>query len=304
MSFHRSLESFLKISKPAIGIDLGGTKIECAVIDHNCNVLYRERGPTQANLGRQQVLANIRQQYVKAVNTTGIGDHTVGLGTPGSINPTTRLLRNSSIQDMNGLDLRRDLECWLHQPVVVANDAQCFALAESRLGAARGRDRVFGVILGTGVGGALVEHGQVIAGRNGILGEWGHTTLSPQYHDECRCGRRGCVERNLGGGAIQQSYQPKHNEIPPPAQVILAQNPQRLYQWYKDYGLALANVIQILDPDCIVLGGGLSNLPDILTTGDAMIRQYLFSDTFDTVMVRAELGDSAGSIGAALLSAI
>jgi fructokinase len=109
------------------------------------------------------------------------------------------------------------------------------------------------------------------------------------------------VESNLGGGAIQHSYPSKTNEIPPSADVILTQNPRRLYDWYRDYGLAMANLIQVLDPDCIVLGGGLSNLPDIMTTGDTMIREHLFSDAFDTVIVRAELGDSAGSIGAALL---
>jgi fructokinase len=297
------LGNFLKLEPEfKVGIDLGGTKIECAIIDSDNSVLYRERGPTQANLGRQQVLTNIRQQYLTAVTTTDIGQHSVGLGTPGSVNASTGLLRNSSIEHMNGHDLARDLACGLHQPVTVANDAQCFALAEARLGAARGHDRVFGVIIGTGVGGALVEHGQVIPGRNGILGEWGHTTLDPQSQDQCRCGRQGCVERILGGGAIQQSYLSRPNEIPPPADVILTQNPARLYEWYRAYGQAMANVIQILDPDCIVLGGGLSNLPDVMTTGDIMIREYLFSDTYDTAIVRAELGDSAGSIGAALLS--
>lgn len=283
-----------------VGIDLGGTKIECSVIDRGGNILYRQRGPTQADLGWQQVLGNIRQQYLTAVKETNIGDHTVGLGTPGSISPRTGLLRNSSIESMNGRDLRRDLESWLHLPVAVANDAQCFALAESHMGAAQNYHRVFGVILGTGVGGALVEQGRVTTGRNGILGEWGHTTLNDLHN--CRCGRRGCVESNLGGGAIQRSYLTRPHEIAPPAHVILAQNPGRLYDWYRDYGLAMANLIQVLDPDCIVIGGGLSNLPDIMTTGDLMIREYLFSDVFDTVIVRAELGDSAGSIGAALLS--
>jgi fructokinase len=300
MNSNRNLGNFLKPeSEFRVGIDLGGTKIECAVIDRNNNVLYRQRGPTQANLGRQQVLTNIRQQYLTAITTTSIGQHSVGLGTPGSVNAQTGLLRNSSIEHMNGHDIERDLACWLHQPVTVANDAQCFALAEARMGAGRGYDRVFGVILGTGVGGALVEYGRITRGRNGILGEWGHTTLNDRYN--CRCGRRGCVESNLGGGAIQHSYPSKTNEIPPPADVILAQDPGRLLQWYRDYGLAMANLIQVLDPDCIVLGGGLSNLPDIMTTGDTMIREHLFSDAFDTVIVRAELGDSAGSVGAALL---
>jgi fructokinase len=297
------LENFLKLEPEfKVGIDLGGTKIECAIIDSDNSVLYRERGSTQANLGRQQVLTNIRQQYLAAVTATGIGQHTIGLGTPGSINTHTGLLRNSSIQDMNGHDIARDLACWLHQPVAVANDAQCFALAESRLGAARGYDRVFGVIIGTGVGGALIEKGQIVPGRNGILGEWGHTTLDPSSGLDCRCGRYGCVESILGGGSIQRNYSISQHEIPPPAQVILNQDPEKLYEWYNYYGQAMANIIQILDPDCIVLGGGLSNLPDILTTGDIMIRQWLFSDTFDTVIVGAELGDSAGSIGAALLN--
>lgn len=295
------MENFLKTPEHRIGIDLGGTKIECAIIDRDNNVIYRHRGPTQADLGRTQVLDNIRQQYLTALKETKIGKHTIGLGTPGSINPKTGLLRNSSIETMNGYDLQVDLENYLHHPVAVANDAQCFVVAESTLGAGRDYDRVFGAILGTGIGGALVEYGHLVPGRNGILGEWGHTSLAPLSLVRCRCGRYGCVESILGGGALQKKYSTGEREIPPTAENILKSKPEELYHWYNNYGLAMANLIQTIDPDCIVLGGGLSLLPDILETGNEMIQMHLFSDQFQTTIVRAQLGDSAGSIGAALI---
>lgn len=303
-SLHKNLENCLKTPEHRVGIDLGGTKIECAIIDRDNNVIYRHRGPTQADLGRAQVLANIRQQYVRALTETKIGQHTIGLGTPGSINSRTQLLRNSSIETMNGHDLRLDLENYLHHEVTVANDAQCFVVAESVLGAGRDHNRVFGAILGTGVGGALVENGCLVQGRNGILGEWGHTTLVGLSQTLCRCGRYGCVESIIGGGALQKKYSLGEREIPPTAENILKSRPEELYHWYNNYGLAMANLIQIVDPDCIVLGGGLSLLPDILETGNEMIQHYLFSDQFQTKIVRAQLGDSAGSIGAALIGTV
>lgn len=293
------------MAKHLVGIDLGGTKIECAVLDSDHNIIYRERGATPALGTADDVCRAIEAQYRLALDATGIGAHSLGLGTPGSINPRTGLLRNSSISSTNGVDFSAMLAQYLGHGIAVANDAQCFALAEAVMGAAAGYDRVFGVIFGTGVGGALIQAGKIQTGANGILGEWGHTSLDSGHHQRCRCGRYGCVESILGGGSIQRRYNPREYELFPNAQSILSSQPAELLQWYSYYGLAMANLIQILDPDCIVLGGGLSLLPDIHSTGLEMINAALFSDAeLTTPILSASLGDSAGSIGAALLANI
>lgn len=293
-----------KSTKYSIGIDLGGTKIESAILDADLECIYRERVATPKADSADAVFSRIQQEYQRAVNYIKAADHSLGLGTPGSINPDTKLLRNSSIASTNGIDFEKTLESYLKHPVAVANDAQCFALAEARLGAGKKHQRVFGVILGTGVGGALVESGNIVQGRNGILGEWGHTSLDNNHHQTCRCGRNGCVESILGGGSIQQRYQTQEYELSPTAETILKSMPDELHAWYYYYGLAMANLIQTLDPDCIVLGGGLSQLPDIHSTGLRYIQHHIFSDVLATEIYSAELGPSAGSLGAALLGAI
>jgi len=286
-----------------IGIDLGGTKIEIAVLDERSQVLLRQRVPTAAHLGPEHVLHNIRGLYRKALEALGRPEHTLGIGTPGAISPLTGLLKNSNTLCLNGLPLQRLLSESLEHELRIENDANCFALAEARMGAGRGYRLVFGVILGTGCGGGIVIDGQLLLGPQRIAGEWGHTTLDPAG-PVCACGRRGCVETALGGSGLearclrQTGRRLSAAEIfSDPACTVLVDD------FYRDFGVALANVINLLDPDCVVLGGGISKVDGLYTRGVAAVHARIFTDTPTTPILRHCLGDSAGVLGAALLGA-
>ncbi|TMB09735.1 MAG: ROK family protein, partial [Deltaproteobacteria bacterium] len=216
-------------------------------------------------------------------------------------------LKNSNTTCLNGRPVHADLERRLGLPVRLENDADCFALAEARDGAAVGRALVFGVILGTGVGGGLVIDGRVRAGPQHIAGEWGHHTIDPAG-PECYCGQRGCVETLLSGPALEAAYRAAGGSTAPAAEIAAraaageataAAVVQRYLDWF---GRALANVIDILDPDVVVVGGGLSNLDVLYTQGRDAVARYVFNDELTTPIVANRLGDSAGVIGAALLT--
>lgn len=290
-----------------LGLDLGGTKIEGVVLDAVGRVRWRRRVPTlQGEGGYEAILGRIGALHARLSRAAGPGEHTLGIGTPGAPCPKTGLLRNSNTLCLNGRPLARDLARRLGRRLALHNDANCFALAEAALGAGRGRRVVFGVILGTGCGGGIVFDGKLWEGRQGIAGEWGHSSIDPAG-PACYCGQRGCVETFVSGGGLEKAWRELHGEPAAlPAIARAARSGERravafLREAYRRLGRALANVIDILDPDVIVLGGGVSNLPELYSKGVAEVRARVFNDRLQTPIVPNELGDSAGVIGAALL---
>ena len=293
-----------------IGIDLGGTKIEAIALGADGTELFRHRIPTPvADYGA--TLKAIQDLVATVENRLG-GSGTVGIGTPGAISAQTGRMKNSNSIVLNDQPLDQDLSHLLNRPIRMENDANCFALSEAVDGAGQGHGVVFGVILGTGVGGGVVIDGRVWAGRNRIGGEWGHMPLPwPTTHDlrgaECYCGRRSCMETWLSGAGIVRSYQFLTKQILSAQQVFDAartgdEAAVECVQRYVDrLARGLAVVADILDPDIIVLGGGISN-EDLIFDGLApLLSRYAFSDGIDTPIHRARHGDSSGVRGAAWL---
>src|SRR5579875_1192490 len=274
-----------------IGIDLGGTKIEGAVIDEDGRPVVRERVPTERERGYAHVLDRVAA-LVDRLRPQAPEAAVVGVGAPGSPSARDGTLKNSNTTCLNGRPLRADLEARLGCTVRLENDANCFALAEARGGAGRGHRVVFGVILGTGVGGGIVVDGRLWAGPQHIAGEWGHQAIDPAG-PACWCGQRGCVEAFLSGPALAAAYRAAGE----------ARAAAVVDRWLDRFGRALANVIDVLDPDVVVLGGGLSNVDALYDRGRAAVARYVFNDELRTPIVRHRLGDSAGVIGAALLGA-
>src|SRR5581483_8809737 len=290
----------------AIGIDLGGTKIEGVVLAADATVVERVRVPTERERGYEHIVARVAE-VVERLRPSAGGGGPVGVGTPGAL-ARDGTLKNSNTTCLNGRPLAADLAARLGAPVRLENDANCFALPEALHGSGRGRGFVFGVILGTGVGGGLVHDGRLWTGAQHIAGEWGHHSIDPAG-PRCYCGRRGCVETMLSGPALEAAYRAAGGDPAPAAEVgarAAAGDPIAaavLERWLDCFGRALANVIDILDPDVVVLGGGLSNLDVLYGPGRDAVRRYVFNDTLATPIVRHALGDSAGVIGAALLVA-
>lgn len=294
-----------------VGVDLGGTKIEIAVLDTTGAVVLRERTATPAG-DYGDTVAAVAGLVDRAATQIGTRFARIGVGTPGSLSPATGLIRNANSTRLNGHPLDRDLERATGCTVRLENDANCFALAEAAAGSGRGFGTVIGVILGTGVGGGIIVDGRILIGANRIAGEWGHNPLPGRGEGEdnppaCYCGRTGCVETWCSGPGLAADHERRTGESLTAHQIAgrarqgddkakktLALHRDRLAR-------ALAGAVNILDPDVIVLGGGLSNL-DGLAEGlpDAM-RPAIFSDHFATPIRRHTLGDSAGVIGAAWL---
>lgn len=274
-----------------IGIDLGGTKIEVAVLDSARNTLMRERVPTPAG-DYEATVAAIAQLIGRAEQIAG-PQASVGIGTPGSASKRSGAMINANSTVLIGRPLQRDIENALGRSIRMTNDANCFVLSEAADGAASGADVVFGVILGTGVGGALAVRKRVIAGANGIAGEWGHNPLPWARGDErpgpkCYCGKFGCIETFLSGPALARERELSGEEA------ALERYEDRLAR-------ALASVINVVDPDAIVLGGGVSNTARLYRTVPQLFSQYVFSDSIRTLLVKAWHGDSSGVRGAAML---
>lgn len=282
-----------------IGIDLGGTKIEGICLDEFLNVIHRERIPTNQQNGYPSIVNSI----VSLVGyiSKNIDDYSIGICTPGAISKKTGLIKNSNTQCLIGMPIREDLEKSLHKKIKMENDANCFAMAESKLGSAVGFDVVFGVIMGTGVGGGIIIDGKIHQGRTNIAGEWGHHTLH-QNGNPCYCGKNGCVETYLSGPALEKRWHELTGKTESMPEIV--QNSDSTL-WKKEFlanfGISLANVIDILDPDVIVLGGGLSNIDFLYTEGKQAVYDNVFSDMVDTPILKNKLGDSAGVFGAALL---
>lgn len=299
--------------KPLWGIDLGGTKIEGVILEERDepNVLKRLRVATEAHKGYWHILRQIGKLVEVLIAETGIRPDKIGFGTPGALDPHTGLMKNCNTIALNGQPLKKDLEKMLRLPVALANDANCFAVAETNMGAVQDvlpdAEVVFGVIMGTGVGGGVVINGRVRNGRQGIAGEWGHIYLDDSG-GSCYCGNTGCVENVISGPATEAYYQNLTNTRLKLPQILeryhrgkdeaAIQTIQRLIHFF---GKGIANVINILDPDVIVLGGGLSNIDLLYIDGVEEAKKFVFNSRLDTLFLRPKLGDSAGVFGAAFL---
>lgn len=291
-----------------LGIDLGGTKIEAAAIDADGAVVDRRRVANPGRYGTMiEAMADLVDQCERAC---GQRFDRVGVGIPGSPSPATGLIRNGNSTWLNGRALHRDLEHRLGRSVRLANDANCMALSEATDGAGRGASSVFGVILGTGCGGGLVVDGRLVEGRNGVAGEWGHIPLPharPEEETSCWCGRRNCLETYLSGSGIERDFQSaggeplRAHEIIDRARSGDSSAAEALARHQDRLGRALSVVVNLVDPEVIVIAGGLSNAPEILDGAFDAMRPYVFSDVVTTAIRRADHGDSSGVRGAAWL---
>lgn len=295
-----------------LGVDLGGTKTEIIALDDQGKTALRRRVPTPAG-NYQATLAMIKDLVLQADAELG-HRYPIGFGTPGSPSPMDGKMRNCNSTCLNGQRLREDLQEILQRPVALANDANCLALSEATDGAGADARTVFAVILGTGVGAGIVIEGEVLQGANGIAGEWGHNPL-PWPRDEerpgarCYCGRTGCIETFLSGPGLKQDHAKVCREHLEPQQIATraaAQdaNCEATLRRYEDrLARALAHVINILDPDVIILGGGLSNLTRVYENVPRLWGEYVFSDSLvRTRLVANKHGDSSGVRGAAWLA--
>ena len=293
-----------------IGIDLGGTKIEGIALDRAGNERARRRIPAPRG-AYEETVAAIRD-LVAALESEAGETGTVGIGIPGAVSPATGLVKNANSTWLIGHPLAQDLEAALAREVRLANDADCFALSEATDGAGAGAPSVFGVILGTGVGGGIVVNGALVSGPNAIAGEWGHNSLPFVLPDEmpgpdCYCGKKGCIESWLSGPGFAADYMLDAREALSPAAIVAAADagnrPARLaLRRYADrLARALAHAINILDPHVIVLGGGMSNIAALYDEIPARWGAYVFSDTVETRLARHAHGDASGVRGAAWL---
>ena len=302
-----------------LGVDLGGTKTEAVVLrladDPRAlpEVLARLRVPTEREHGYAHIVDRTRALVLQVSHEAGLAKlPDVGVGMPGSTTTArgVAVVKNSNTTCLNGKPFRADLESALGVPIAFANDANCFALAEATFGAAAGARVTFGVIMGTGVGGgiALADAGgtpRVWDGAQGIAGEWGHVVLDPIAGPPCYCGRRGCVEQYLSGPALERAYEARTGRKTPLATLAASTEPDAvaiLDAAMETFGRALATVIDVLDPDVVVLGGGVSNVARFTTDGRDAVARWTFTDALETRIVKNALGDSAGVLGAALLS--
>jgi len=289
-----------------IGIDLGGTKIEGIVLDTHGREIFRKRVDTQQQLGYRHILNRIKELHDELSAQIKNQPHTFGIGTPGAISPRTGLLKNSNTVCMNGQPVKSNLENLLGRKIEIQNDANCFAMAEALHGAGINKKLVFGVIMGTGCGGGIVHNGEVIVGRQAIAGEWGHMSIAPDG-PLCYCGQCGCVETYISGGGLEARYAEKFGvkksfrEIGKDFYAGEPQAAEFMKIFFRNFGRALANLVDVLDPDVIVLGGGVSKFDALYTEGVAQVAEFVFSDSLETPIVKNQLGDSAGVIGAALI---
>ena len=286
-----------------IGIDLGGTKTEGILLDDNFEIIERTRVKTNQQEGYSSILDLIKN-LVDDLRQKTDQKTSLGICTPGSLSKKSGLIKNSNTQCLIGKDLKTDLENIFKHDISIENDANCFALAESKLGVAKNFDVVFGVIMGTGVGGCLIINDHIHNGRTNIAGEWGHHCIWPQGNS-CYCGKQGCVETYLSGPALEKRWEQLTNKRQSLTEIIQKSDDNLLQKWKTEFldnfGLALGNVIDILDPDVIVLGGGLSNIPFLYDEGKNSVYQKVFSDQIDTPILKNSLGDSAGVFGACMI---
>lgn len=295
------------------GIDMGGTKIEGIILksQDNPEELLRIRVPTEADLGYEHILSQFEKLLSQMILQTGYKPDIIGIASPGTYIPTKGIMKNCNVTIINGKNFKADLEAKLGLKINLANDANCFALAEATLGI--GKEKVantviFGVILGTGVGGGIVVNGNLIQGKHGIGGEWGHNYLYPEEGKLCYCGKRGCNEQIISGPALERFYAELSGTHIPMKEIhqrhldgndpAASKTIQRLLD---GFSRALSVVVNIIDPDIIVVGGGVSHI-DAIYKNSSLLRDLIFNKEFETPILKAQLGDSAGVFGAALLA--
>jgi len=292
------------------GVDLGGSKIECAVLKHDTlEVLFRERISTESEGGATHIVSRIVRILENAKQATGHSPEVLGIGSPGTLDVSLGLLKNSNTICLNGFPLKVELEAAIGISVRIANDANCFALAETILGVVPEQSPdakvIFGVILGTGVGGGLVVNGKVLNGLHGICGEWGHIELDPQGED-CYCGKKGCVEQVISGPALERYYTRLSGSHLPLREIALRKSSdedaaETINHLVEMFGKGISKVINVLDPDAIIIGGGVGNLKALYEDGPAEIQKHIFNHAFHGKLLKPGLGDSAGVFGAAML---
>lgn len=303
-------------SKNLWGIDLGGTKIEGVILRsaQEPEVIFRDRIPTEADQGYEHIISRVKKMVDLMQERAGYMPEKIGIGTPGTLIPKQQVMKNCNTTALNGKPLKADLEKRIGVKFEIANDANCFALAETMLGVVKEKfpqaKVVFGVIMGTGVGGGLVINGQVINGYHGNGGEWGHNYLIEGEGQTCFCGKRGCNEMILAGPALESYYaaqrgqRRKMKEIVALAEAgtdpVAQQTMERLYE---NFGRALSVIVNIVDPEVIVIGGGVGNIDTLYTEGVNRIAKYVIDGQFEAPVVKPSLGDSAGVFGAAYLVA-
>ena len=284
-----------------IGIDLGGTKIETIILDSEGKEIYRNRVLTLQERGYKAIVTTLAECYSNAVTFIMGKEHTFGIGTPGSISHKTGLMKNSNTLCLNEKPVLKDLERMINRPVAIENDANCFAMAEASVGAGKGYANVFGVIMGRGCGGGSVFNNTLLKGWQSLGGEWGHMTIDSNG-PLCYCGKRGCVETYISGTGISNRYFDLTGKRLPTKHILDAETAEAVTvksMFFEQFGRALSNIISILDPDIIVIGGGLSNYPLLYSLGVEQVNNYIFGHELDTPIVQHKTGDSAGVIGAA-----
>ncbi|MEJ7769320.1 MAG: ROK family protein [Chitinophagaceae bacterium] len=297
------------------GIDLGGTKIEGVIFNSidDARPLLRLRIDTEATKGYDHILKQIAILVSNLRQQSGLKPERIGIGTPGVLDPVLKTMKNCNTTSLNGRALDKDLEYQLGLPIVLANDANCFALAETKWGAVKQNglpgQLVFGIILGTGVGGGLVVNGKIWSGFHGIAGEWGHNFLD-ESGGACYCGKTGCVETVISGPALEKYYtgltgnSVRLHEIASRGQQhsddAAIKTIERLCYYF---GKGVASVVNVLDPDTIVIGGGVGNIGAIYQEGIASLKKFIFNDRADVPVLKPMMGDSAGVFGAAAIDA-
>lgn len=300
------------MNQPLWGIDLGGTKIEGVILqpEEFSKPIVRTRIDTEAFKGYDHIINQIVKLIEMMKEQSGLQPDKIGFGTPGVFDPILQTMKNCNSTALNGMSLKKDIEEKLNIPVELANDANCFALAETRWGVVKEKcpdaQIVFGIIMGTGVGGGLVFNNHVWNGKHGIAGEWGHNFLN-ESGGRCYCGKIGCVETVISGPATECYYQKltgekiKLKEISKRYKEGDAAAKQTIERLCDFFGKAVSVVVDILDPDAIVIGGGVGNIDALYTDGVEALKKYIFNNRVDVPVVKPILGDSAGVFGAAAL---
>jgi fructokinase len=300
-------------SGPIWGIDLGGTKIEGVILPSLDEIkpVVRSRIDTEGHRGYGHIVDQITKLVEQMKKDSGLTPEKMGIGTPGVLDPVLQTMKNCNSTSLNGQPLKKDLENKLGIAVELANDANCFALAETHWGVVKERapdaKMVFGIIMGTGVGGGIVLDGKVWGGKHGIAGEWGHNFLD-ESGGSCYCGKNGCVETILSGPGLERFYKKisgqektlKEIVAEADANVFAEQTLDRLHLYF---GKALSSITNMLDPDVIIIGGGVGNISSIYTKGVECLSKYIFNNRLDVPVLKPSLGDSAGVFGAAALVA-
>jgi fructokinase len=305
----------LKNKKHLWGIDLGGTKIEGIILEpgNNPKTICRMRIPSEADKGYEHLTGQIVKLINMMKQASGLQPERLGMGTPGILDPLTQTMKNCNSVCLNGMPLKADMQKKLGIPIEMANDANCFALAETLYGVVKDECPnarvVFGVIMGTGVGGGIVFDNKVWNGKQGIAGEWGHNMLE-EGGNLCFCGKNGCVESTMSGPALEKYYT-KISDIKITMKEIAALHylgtdahaTLTIKRMTSMFGKAISVIVNVLDPDAIVIGGGVGNIDAIYTDGLKELKKHIFNNRVETILLKPKLGDSAGVFGAAGLVA-